>query len=102
MKNEPPRQLKTVPLTTEHLNRARAGAAQNANPSSSPMLAAASAAHAGPVSSVGAMTAAPAATGKHAPAKRSSSRGAMLTIAGLAFLGLACAGAAWTSHKKQL
>jgi hypothetical protein len=108
MKEQPPRQLKTVPLTQEHLDSARARlAARSADrdAGSAPAVAAppgvivptASVAKA-PPSSVSAMTSAPAAQ----RAKKSGARGATITVVALGVLAIACAGVAWTSHKKAV
>lgn len=110
MKEQPQRQLKTVPLTQEHLDSARArlaGRSADRGPGSAPAVAVApgvivptapaSVAKA-PPSSVSAMTSAPAAQ----PAKKSGARGATITVVAIGILAIACAGVAWTSHKNAV
>ncbi len=92
MKNESPRQLKTIPLTAAGLAAAQASAAalskaasrRESNPPH-------------PKADAASVTAAPQA--ERAPEK--ASRAATMTIAAIGALAIVCAGAAWTQRNNQ-
>src|SRR4051812_18782980 len=100
MKNEPPRQLKTVPLTAEGLAAAQASAAAlskaNSRDSKAPPKDARDAnAKRNETASVAAVTR------TSDPSRKKASRGTTYTMVAIGALAIACAGAAWTQRNTK-